>query len=66
MYYPVGWPRVLDGRGATGGTPLQLIRHRTKNLIFELRGHSVAVWHSRVSLKEVKNYIEMSKPVNYS
>ena len=49
MYYPIGWPRILDGRGATGGSPIQLLRHRSKNLVFELREHSVAVWHTRVS-----------------
>lgn len=48
MYYPVGCPRILDGRGATGGSPLLLLRHRTKNLMFELREHSLAVWHTRV------------------
>ncbi|XP_019849671.1 PREDICTED: RAB6A-GEF complex partner protein 1-like isoform X2 [Amphimedon queenslandica] len=52
MYYPVGWPLVLDGRGGTGGAPLQLLtaRNRTKNLIFELREHSIAVWHSRLHI----------------
>lgn len=50
MYYPIGWPRILDGRGATGGSPIQLLRHRSKNLVFELREHSVAVWHSRLHI----------------
>ena len=50
MQYPVGWPRVLDSKGATSGSPVKLLRHRTRELLFELRGSSLAVWHSRVSL----------------
>ena len=49
MQYPVGWPRVLDSRGATSGPPVKLLRHRAKDLLFELRERSLAVWHSRVS-----------------
>ena len=48
MQYPVGWPRVLDSRGATSGPPVKLLRHRAKDLLFELRERSLAVWHSRV------------------
>lgn len=49
MYCPVGWPRVLVGRGGdNGGDPVQLLRHRTKNLVVEVRERSVRVWHSRV------------------
>ena len=44
--YPVGWPRVLNSRGATSGPPVKLLRHRAKDLLFELRERSLAVWHS--------------------
>ena len=47
--YPVGWPRVLNSRGATSGPPVKLLGHRAKDLLFELRERSLAVWHSRVS-----------------
>ena len=45
----VGWPRVLNSRGATSGPPVKLLGHRAKDLLFELRERSLAVWHSRVS-----------------
>ena len=49
MYFPVGWPKVLHSNGVTKGKPLKVFRHRTKNCVIELRGRSVAFWHSRVS-----------------
>ena len=50
MYFPVGWPKVLEGRQATSGNPVKVFRHKTRDLIIELRSYSVAFWHSRVSI----------------
>jgi len=49
MYFPIGWPKVLDGRKATSGRPVKIFRHRTRDLVIEVRSASVAFWHSRVS-----------------
>jgi hypothetical protein len=49
MYFPCGWPRVLHASGESGGgNPVKVFRHRTKDLVIELRDNSVAFWHSRL------------------
>ena len=51
MYFPIGWPKILHSRSSTGGgRPMRLLRHRTKNLIVELRERSLSFWNSRVRL----------------
>ena len=53
MYFPIGWPKVLHGGHATRGHPVKVFRHRTKDMVIELRSHSVGFWHTRVSLKKL-------------
>ena len=48
MYFPCGWPRVLHSDGESGGNPVKVFKHRTKELIVEIRERSVAFWHARV------------------
>ena len=50
MYFPCGWPRVLHSDGEYGGNPVKVFKHRTKDLVVELRESSIAFWHARVSL----------------
>ena len=52
MYFPVGWPKVLRGSGATRGYPVKVFRHSSKDLVVELRSHSVAFWQARVSQRK--------------
>ena len=49
MYFPIGWPKVLHSAGATCGRPVKVLRHRSRDLVVELRTSSVAIWHARVS-----------------
>ena len=50
MYFPCGWPRVLHSSGESGGgNPVKVFRHRTRDLVIELRENSVTFWHARVS-----------------
>ena len=49
MYFPCGWPRVLhSGGGENGGNPVKIFKHRTKDLLVEIRERSVSIWHARV------------------
>lgn len=49
MYFPIGWPKVLHGGPATKGHPVKVFRHKTRDIVIELRSHSVAFWQTRVS-----------------
>lgn len=57
MYFPVGWPTVLKSNGATSGSPVKLLKLRTKSYVIELRERSVAFWQSRVRKYQFSNTI---------
>lgn len=56
MYFPIGWPKSLQGGRATRGHPVKVFRHKSRDLVVELRSHSVAFWHTRVSFHNTKPY----------
>lgn len=63
MYFPLGWPRVLHSGAEGGGNPVAVFKHRTKDLLVELREKSVAFWHARVSQLVRKSYLRVGKVI---
>lgn len=66
MYFPVGWPKLLDSNGATKGAPVKVLRHRCKNYVIEIRENSVAFWHSRVCTEKKNSYIIIGLVLSFS
>jgi len=56
MYYPIGWPKVLQANDVEDGKPVQILQHPRKELILVVREKSVSLWHTRVSVASLVVY----------